>query len=139
MIYIKSKGSSYNRISLVKLFIKEKPATYSDAECTVLQCREGAYRSVTELLEIVQTYFPKTTLEGLLKIIMKVIEQNKNVELIWCTQVKKVVLKYNTNSGLQKEQFITKYSLDRYKDTKGDDGYSISDYLKIINKLKKEN
>lgn len=139
MIYIKSTGTSYNRISLVKLFIKEKPATYSNPECTIVQCRAGAFRSVTELLEIVQTYFPKTTLEGLMKIITKVIEQNKNVELIWCTQVKKVVLKYNTNSGLQKEQFVTKYSLDRYKDTKGEDGYSISDYLKIINKIKKEN
>lgn len=132
MIFIKQIGDSFNRKTLIKLFITEKPATYSNRECTVEQCKKGAFRSVTEILEIVQTYFPKTTLEDILRIINSLISENNQIALIWCTQVKKVVLKYTTN---QEKEFVTTYSISRFKDTKGVDGYSISDYLKIINNL----
>lgn len=132
MIYIKETKGSYNRKSLVKLFINEKPETYSNPEYTDVQCRAGAFRSVTEILEIVRTYYPKTTLLDILKIIKTLIEENAEVALVWCTQVKKVVLKYQSN---QEKQFVTQYSVDRYLKKKGVDGYSIKDYQELINDL----
>lgn len=132
MIYLAQTGNSYNRKSLIRLFINEKPITYYNEDCTDVQCQAGRFRSVTELLEIVQTYFPKTTLTDILKIINDLIQEDNQIALIWCTQVKKVVLKYTTN---QQKEFVTRYSLDRYNTKKGVDGYSINDYLQIINNI----
>ena len=131
MIYIK-QPKGYNRKSLIRLFINEKPATYSDPECENIQCEAGRYRSVTEILEIVKVHFPKTTLEDILKIIRDLIQEDNQIALIWCTQVKKVVLKYTTN---QHKEFVTRYSVDRYNNKTGVDGYSINDYLQIINNI----
>ncbi len=130
MIYIRDKKSAYNRKTLVRLFVHEKPETYHDAECNSVQCRAGAFRSVTELLEIVQTYFPQTSLLDILKIIRQLTEEGENISLIWCTQVNKVVLKY---VDPQFRAFMSQYSLDRYKRSKGVDGYSIQDYQNMLN------
>ena len=127
MIYIKETKGSFNRKSLIRLFVTEKPATYSNAECTNVQCPQGRFRSVTELLEIVQTYYPKTTL-----VIRDLVNSGENIALIWCTQVNKVVLKY---VSAQQRAFVTQYSLERYANSKGVDGYSINDYQTLINNL----
>lgn len=132
MIYIKETKGSFNRKSLIRLFVTEKPATYSNAECTNVQCPQGRFRSVTELLEIVQTYYPKTTLVDILKIIRDLVNSGENIALIWCTQVNKVVLKY---VSAQQRAFVTQYSLERYRNSKGVDGYSINDYQTLINNL----
>lgn len=129
MIYLKNT-KFYNRKSLIKYFIKEKPATYSDTNCTIIQCEEGKYRSVTELLELVQTYFPKTTLNDVLLIIKRLIDEGHYIALVWCTVVNKVVVKY---VDVQTFNFVTNFSLNRYLNNKGVDGYSINDYLQIIN------
>lgn len=133
-IDIRKAGGHYNRKSLIRKFIHDKPETFHDQECTRTQCKPGGFRSVTELLEIVQTYYPKTSLEGLLLIINQLIAEGEPVALIWCTQVNKVVLKYVTP---QQRAFVTKYSLDRYANSKGVDGYSINDYINILNNYKK--
>lgn len=138
MIYIKDiekKGKVYNRKSMVVLFIAEKPETYADSDCTQLQCEQGRYRSVTELLEIVKTKFPRTTLEQILAIIKDLIDKDKQIGLVWCTQVNKVVLKYGVDKSQLKASIMTAYSKDRYYTTKGVDGYSLKDYELIINNL----
>lgn len=133
-MFIKSTGQSYNRRTLIELFLTERPATYDDESCTKENCRKGAYRSITDLLSIVRTYFPKTSMNDVLKIITTLIDKDQNIALIWCTQVKKVVLKYDTRPAMAKE-YATKYSKNNYDNTKGEDGYSISDYRKLIKNL----
>lgn len=132
-MYIKNIGKSYNRRTLVELFLHEKPATYDDADCTRENCRAGAYRSVTDILAIVRTYYPVTSLEAILRIIKAISAKDKRVKLIWCTQIHKVVLRYN--SGDASDEVISRYSTDRYLNTKGEDGYSLNDYRQIINNL----
>lgn len=128
MIYLKN-AKFYNRKTLLKDFINKKPATYSDEACTVEQCPEGRFRSVTELLELVQTYFPKTTLVDILKIINNLINEGEHIVLVWCTIINKVVVKYVDR---QTFSFVSNYSVNRYADRVGVDGYSINDYLNII-------
>lgn len=138
MIYIKDiekKRNAYNRKSMVALFIAEKPATYSDTDCTQLQCERGRFRSVTELLEIVKTKFPRTTLDQILAIIKDLIASDNNIGLVWCTQVRKVVLKYGVDKSQLTASVMTAYSKERYYSEKGVDGYSLKDYETIINKL----
>lgn len=132
-MYIKNKGKSYNRRTLVELFLHEKPATYDDAECTRENCRAGAYRSVTDILTIVRTYYPVTSLEAILRIIKTISTKDKRIKLIWCTQINKVVLRYNSDDT--SEEVMSRYSVNRYLNTKGGDGYSLNDYQQIINKL----
>lgn len=45
--------------------------TYSNKECTSLQC-EKTYRSFDDLLELVQTYYPSTTVQKFIKILLTV-------------------------------------------------------------------
>lgn len=134
-LYIKNKGKAYNRISLITLFLNEKPATYSDEACTIVQCEAKRFRSVTEILQIVQTYYPNTSLTDVLSIIKKLIDKDSKIALIWCTQVNKVVLKYLNDSNTIAKQYITTYSKSNHQNKKGVDGFSLADYEKILNKL----
>jgi hypothetical protein len=116
-----------------KLLTSEGVLTYTDAACTNLQCaKKGAYRSVSELHLIVKSRFKLTSLEALMKIIKEIIDEEKCVALIWCTQIHKVVLKYQPNTP---KSYVTVYSKSNFYKTKGVDGYSLEDYENIINSL----
>lgn len=74
MIYLKLKKQPTTIAELMTaLFsfstvgILKSVATYIDKECTRLDCNEDKYRSVDDLVEIVQTYFPNSTEEEILK------------------------------------------------------------------------
>lgn len=47
--------------------------TWSDKDCTIVQCEECKYRSFEDVLECAQTYFPDTTEEFLLKLLLSII------------------------------------------------------------------
>ena len=67
------------------------PMSYSDAECTVLQCKKGAYRSFDELVMICQTYFPDCTPEDVAKTLNKLFPKIK-CSLYFCEDIRKVVV-----------------------------------------------
>lgn len=123
------------RIDFVEQFLKGKFKTYSDEEGTETQCNKNQYRSVSELYYMTLTRFPKTSFNGFLKVIQKLIKKNKNVVLVYCTMINKVVLRYTDNSSAQ---YITKYSMERYFDTKGTDEISLQKLQKIFTKNEKD-
>jgi hypothetical protein len=116
-----------------KLLTSKGVLTYLDEDCSKLQCaKKGAFRSVSELHLIVRSRFKFTSLEALLKILKEIIDEEKCVALIWCTQIHKVVVKYQENTP---KEYITQYSKSNHYESKGVDGWSLKDYEEIINKL----
>jgi len=135
-IYIKESDipTSKYRKTLLKAFITQQGViTYSDPECTIIQCEnKKAYRSISELHIIVKTRFKFTSLNAVIKILKEIISEEKCIAVVWCTQINKVVVKYMKNVDAT---YITSYSKDRYYNVKGVDGYSLSDYEKLYNAL----
>lgn len=134
-IYIKEEEVpvTKTRKALIKLFLRGKYMTYSDKECTVAQCKIGAYRSITDLHQIALTRFPITSFKAILRIVIECMKEDKSVSLIYCTQIQKVVLSYNYSLG---GAWATEYSIKNFFKTKGVDGYSLEDYQKIIDEFK---
>lgn len=58
--YIKTDKKYRTRKELLKYVLCERPATYSDSECTTLVCDSDRHRSVTDLQEICDGYFKVT-------------------------------------------------------------------------------
>lgn len=135
-IYIKESDiplCKYRKTLIKALIMQKGVITYSDPECTVVQCsNKAAYRSISELHTIVRTRFKFTSLEALIKIIKEIIEEEKCIAVVWCTQINKVVVKYMKNVS---SEYITSYSRDRFYTIKGVDGYSLEDYEKLYNNL----
>ena len=120
------------RKDFIRKFIRSKAPSWNDSGCTDLQCQSGRYRSITELHSIVLSRFPKTSFDAILRIVRDLINEDNPVTMVFCNDVKKVVLKYldkGTNA------YISNYSRSNFYETKGVDGYSLSDYEQLINKL----
>lgn len=135
-IYIKESDIPLTRTrkAFIKNIIMQKGViTYNDPECTDIQCdNKSAYRSISELHIIVKTRFKLTSLISLIKIIKSIISEEKCISLVWCTQIRKVVVKYMGNAPAH---YITPYSMDRYYNDVGIDGYSLKDYQLIYDSL----
>lgn len=97
-IYIKESdipATKHRKTFIKKLIMQKGVITYSDENCTKIQCdNRSAYRSISELHIIVKTRFKITSLKALIKIIRSIIEEEKCIALVWCTQIEKVVVKY---------------------------------------------
>lgn len=134
LIYVKESDIPIfkTRKAFLKNILKSKGViTYSNKDCTVIQCnKKSAYRSISELHLITKARYKFTSLEALLKILKEIINEEKCISLVWCTEINKVVVKYM--KGVP-GTYITTYSRDRYYTSKGVDGYSLQDYEKIIN------
>lgn len=120
------------RKQFLKQFLEKKPDTFFDENCKKLQCEHGRFRSITELHQIVSTRFPKTTFPLILRVIKLLINEDKGLTMVWCTQVEKVVLKYLDHST---HEYISKYSKRHYLNTKGKDGYSLNNYQELLKNL----
>jgi len=66
-IYLKIEKPNSVEELLLKLFLSELNSTYNtgsntytDIECTQIQCEAGKWRSFDDIYEIVNTYFPNT-------------------------------------------------------------------------------
>lgn len=143
VIYIHEKDIpvTKTRKQLIRYFLRGKSyTTYENPECTIVQCsnkgedsnKGHAWRSITDLHLIVKSRFPKTSLEAVVKIVYDFIKEDKNVVLVWCTMINKVVVKYYDNPN---KTYITKHSRDHYYSTKGVDGYSLKDFDQIRKNL----
>lgn len=135
-IYVKESDipTTKNRKEFLRKLITNKGfITYSDKDCTTIQCdRKSAFRSVTELHMIVKSRFKITSLKAVVKIIKELIDEEKKISMVWCTQINKVVIKYLSSVP---DSYITPYSKSNYFKSKGVDGYSLEDYENIINEL----
>lgn len=106
--------------------------SFEDEKCSVLQCRKGAYRSITDLHMIVKSRFKITSLNSVIKAIKEIIEEDSCVVMVYCTQVNKVVLRYNKNTN---RSYLTDYSRKNFYKTKGVDGYSLEWFEEQMNNM----
>jgi hypothetical protein len=121
------------RKRFIRVFLQgTSPVSYSNPECTLVQCEKGKFRSITEIHQLTLSRFPKTTFEGVVRIIYSLIEEDANIVMVYCTQVNKVVLKYYSNSA---KQYISDYSRKNFFTKTGVDGYSLKDYETIKKNL----
>ena len=131
-IYIKESDiplTKHRKTFIKKLIIGGGAVTYSDPECTIVQCdRYNAFRSISELHDIVRTRFKLTSLQALIKLLKEIINEETCVILVYCTQINKVVVKYIKNTP---SHSISNYSRDHYYTKKGVDGFSLKDYDNI--------
>ena len=136
-IYIKESDiplTKHRKTFIRNLILNKGAITYSNPECTIIQCeKQNAYRSISELHDIVKTRFKLTSLKALIKILKELIEEDKRIAIIWCTQINKVVIRYMKNAPTN--YGMTDYSRERYYTTKGVDGYSLKDYEEIYKSL----
>lgn len=134
ILYVKESDLplTKTREGFLKKFILNKGYnTYFNKECTEIQCEKGRYRSITELNMMLKSRFKLTTLEGTLKLLKKIMDNDKCVKMVYCTTVKKVVMMYDkTPSG-----YISGISRNNYMLIKGEDGYSLEDYEKMCKSL----
>lgn len=136
LIYIKESDIPLGktRQDLIRKFLRGVSYTsYSNPECTIIQCENGKYRSLTELHAIVCARFPKTSFEAIIRIIFEMIEKENSIVLVFCTTVQKVVVKYEPNKTAR---WISAYSEKNFSDTIGVDGYSLNSIKKIKDNLK---
>lgn len=140
LIYVKESDvpKTTSRKQLLRYFLRGKSIpTYSDPECTKLQCdgkgqdtKINAFRSITDLHMIVKSRFPITSLEGVVKLIFEFINEDKAVILVWCNMIKKVTVKYYNNKGAS---YLSSHAKSNYYEYKGTDGYSLADFEKMNN------
>lgn len=95
--------SDYGEIDSIKSFdliIKNKNScifrsnySYLDKDCTILNCKQGKYRSFDDIEIIINTYFPNTSKEDILHNIIKL---DKELVPIFhnCTDIGKPTLYY---------------------------------------------
>ena len=137
LIYIKESDipiTRFRKTFIRNLIMGEGAITYLDKECTKIQCdKKNAYRSISELHCIIKSRFPLTSLKALIAILKELIEEDKRIAMVWCTQINKVVIKYVKNTPTN--YGMTSYSREKYYKTKGVDGYSLKDYEDIYKSL----
>lgn len=135
-IYVKEKDIpiTKTRKAFIKRLIMQKGVvTYSDKECKIIQCcNRTAYRSISELHTMTKTRFRLTSLKSLIKIIKEIINEEKCIVLVWCTQIEKVVIKYINNAP---GYYISEFSKNGFYEKIGVDGYSLKMYEDIYNEL----
>lgn len=54
--------------------------TYHDEECTKIQCKAGKNRSIDDVLEIVNTYYPDVKIEELCKVLFNLKIERDNTK-----------------------------------------------------------
>lgn len=121
------------RKAFIRLFLENKAYTsYKNLSCTDVQCRPGANRSVTELHQLTLARFPKTSFEAILRIIKELIDEDACIRMTYCNTINKVVLMYVSKS---KREYSSPHA-QQYLNTKGVDGYTLAEYLKVMDNLK---
>lgn len=101
-IYVKFKRQRTLKEFLTLLFSHSSSGylrnvtTYHNEECTKIQCSEGRNRSIDDILEIVNTYYPSITIKRLCQVLFNLKIKQDNFEYsvygLKCTGINKSVL-----------------------------------------------
>jgi len=78
-------------------------ASFKDELCTIKQCQADKYRSIDEILEIVNTYYPSITFKKLAKVLysLNIVKNNKNYYFysLYCSKVDKTTTLFTNFKG----------------------------------------
>ena len=68
--------------------------TYSNKECTILQCDSDKYRSFDDIFELVKTYYPTVSIGTIFKILLTLKPKHNdivyNLFMMSCSDIKKI-------------------------------------------------
>lgn len=131
-IYFK-KGNEAKDLKELMIFLFEDGGysveTYHNENFTNIQCYSGSRRSFEDLLAISNTYYPNTTEEQLMKVLIDI-----EIKFYHCGDIKKVVFHYYGNYLIALNCFENMVLHGSIRD----DTYSPSDLTKILNKVLNE-
>lgn len=112
MIYVNFKKPRTLREFLTKFFDYHKSdnsarlcvKTYTDSECKFVQCAENKYRSFDNILECVNTYFPKVTAKELIHELLTLNLKTKTGAQLYlrmanCSTINKIRCWYGINTS----------------------------------------
>lgn len=116
-IYVKFEKPETLKEFLTLLFSHSKDGylrsvtTYHDKECTTIQCKAGKNRSIDDILEIVNTYYPSITIKRLCQVLFNLKIKHNNTEYLLyglrCFSINKSVLLFT--------KFTCNYHNQNYK------------------------
>lgn len=105
-IYLKLKNPVESVEELIKqLFNSKTPyslasvKTYYDEECKYLQCDSNSYRSISDVISIIQTYFELNTEEAF-KSLLKVTIPKHKIRFIFCQKINQSTIMFVKSNNL---------------------------------------
>ena len=105
--------------------------TYSDKECTILQCNSDKYRSFDDIFELVKTYYPIVSIGTIFKILLTLKPEHNqstyNLFMMSCSDIKKINCLYVKFQGNK----VTNYS-DIIHNTSYDSNYTYKELFDMI-------
>ena len=112
--------------------------TYSDKECTILQCKADKYRSFDDIFELVKTYYPIVSIGTIFKILLTLKPEHNqstyNLFMMSCSGIKKINCLYVKFKGNK----VTNYS-DIMQNASYDSNYTYSIGLEIKDAIVENN
>lgn len=107
------------------LYYSTNHITYKDEECKVGQCSSGKYRSISDLIELIQTYFPEYKEDDFVKTFLEIQELSIKAEgrykypyIHYCKDIYRCTLCFNetpyneSELAEQKDNFEESYYED---------------------------
>ena len=105
--------------------------TYSDKECTILQCNSDKYRSFDDIFELVKTYYPTVSIGTIFKILLTLKPKHNdivyNLFMMSCSGIKKINCLYVKFKGGS----VKNYS-DIIQNTSYDSNYTYKELFNMI-------
>ena len=105
--------------------------TYSDKECTILQCNSDKYRSFDDIFELVKTYYPTVSIGTIFKILLTLKPEHNqstyNLFMMSCSDIKKINCLYVKFKGDK----VTNYS-DIIQNVSYDSNYTYKELFDMI-------
>ena len=128
-IYVKIKRERYLKDFLTLLYSHPKESyltcieSFEDKLCTIQQCQAGKYRSIDEILEIVNTYYSSITFKKLAKVLHSLIIEKDNKKYyfysLYCSKINKTTT------------LFTLLNCDYTSTTKGTSKYSAKEFYEL--------
>ena len=93
--------------------------TYSNKECTILQCNADKYRSFDDIFELVKTYYPTVSIGTIFKILLTLKPKHNdivyNLFMMSCKDIKKInclYVKFQGNNVKNYKEIISNTTYD---------------------------
>ena len=105
--------------------------TYSNKECTILQCNINKYRSFDDIFELVKTYYPTVSIGTIFRILLTLKPKHDdivyNLFMMSCSDIKKINCLYVKFKGDK----VKNYS-DIIHNTSYDSNYTYKELFDMI-------
>lgn len=132
-IYVNIKRQRYLKDFLILLYSHPNDnyltciESFKDKLYTIKQCQAGKYRSIDEILEIVNTYYPSITFKKLSKVLhsLKIVKNNEKYHFysLYCGKIKRTTT------------LFTKFTGNYTSEMKGYSKYSAKEFYELSKQI----